>query len=194
MYKNRALKSVLVYFILILGSILMLLPLFWMVFTSLKSWGEIFSYPPKLLPEIPQWVNYSETFEMVPLKKWLLNSFFLSTVNCVGILISSSLVAFAFAVLKFKGKNKWFIILLLTMMIPAQVLMIPQYVLFKYLGWVNSLKPLWVPAFFGAPYMIFFLRQFYKSLPNAYIESAKIDGASYFTIYSKIFMPLSLLC
>lgn len=192
MKKINNLKEKILILILTMIGIIMLLPFFWMFSTSLKDWGEIFKFPPTLFPSKLRWENYKELFNIAPILNWLKNSIFLSTISTIGVLFSSSIVAFPFAVLNFKGKSFWFSVLLITMMVPFHAIMIPQYILFRYLNWVNSLKPLWVPTFTGAPYMIFLLRQFFKSIPISYFESARIDGASYYQIFFRIYVPLSL--
>jgi len=163
-----------------------------MFFTSLKDWGEIFKFPPTIFPSKVRWENYSELFQMAPVWAWFKNSMFLSVMSTIGVLVSSSIIAFAFAVINFKGKSFWFSLLLLTMMVPFHTTMIPQYILFRYLGWINTLKPLWVPTFTGAPYMIFLLRQYYRSIPQSYLDAAKIDGASFWYIFKNVYVPLSL--
>jgi multiple sugar transport system permease protein len=190
--KLEGINNLILILILFGIGVLMLLPFIWMFFTSLKDWGEIFKFPPTLFPSKLRWENYKELFQIAPVIAWLKNSLFLSIVSTIGVLLSSSIVAFAFAMMNFKGKGFWFSILLLTMMVPFHVTMIPQYILFRYLGWINTLKPLWVPTFTGAPYMIFLLRQFYRSVPNSYFESARIDGASFWQIFYRIYIPLSL--
>jgi len=190
MRKNKSL-SVIVFIVLLLGSIPMILPFIWMVSTSLKSLSSTMIFPPEFFPKSPRWQNYTELFSLVPIKDWFLNSIFLSVVNSVGIIISSLIVAFGFVVLNFKFKDVLFIILLSTMMIPFEAIMIPQYILFNFFGWVNTLYPLWVPSFFGSAYMIFFARQFFKTLSKDYVDAAKIDGANYWQIFYKIFIPLS---
>jgi multiple sugar transport system permease protein len=190
--KRSTLVDYIIMVILIALGILMLLPFLWMFFTSLKDWGEIFKFPPTLFPSKVRWENYSELFQMAPVWAWFKNSMFLSVMSTIGVLVSSSIIAFAFAVINFKGKGFWFSVLLLTMMVPFHTTMIPQYILFRYLGWINTLKPLWVPTFTGAPYMIFLLRQYYRSIPQSYLDAAKIDGASFWHIFKNVYVPLSL--
>jgi multiple sugar transport system permease protein len=190
--KRSTLVDYIIMVILIALGILMLLPFLWMFFTSLKDWGEIFKFPPTLFPSKVRWENYSELFQLAPVWAWFKNSMFLSVMSTIGVLVSSSIIAFAFAVINFKGKGFWFSVLLLTMMVPFHTTMIPQYILFRYLGWVNTLKPLWVPTFTGAPYMIFLLRQYYRSIPQSYLDAAKIDGASFWHIFKNVYVPLSL--
>uniref|UniRef100_A0A7C3RNG8 Carbohydrate ABC transporter permease n=1 Tax=Dictyoglomus thermophilum TaxID=14 RepID=A0A7C3RNG8_DICTH len=190
--KRSMLADYIIMVILIALSIIMLLPFLWMFFTSLKDWGEIFKFPPTIFPSKVRWENYSELFQMAPVWAWFKNSMFLSVMSTIGVLVSSSIIAFAFAVINFKGKSFWFSLLLLTMMVPFHTTMIPQYILFRYLGWINTLKPLWVPTFTGAPYMIFLLRQYYRSIPQSYLDAAKIDGASFWYIFKNVYVPLSL--
>lgn len=182
----------LIAFILILiGAVPMILPFLWMISTSLKSLDATMIFPPQFFPKNPHWENYIELFNLVPVKDWFMNSIFLSLVNSIGVIISSSIVAFGFVALNFKFKEVLFIVLLATMMIPFEAVMIPQYILFNFLGWINTLYPLWVPSFFGSAYMIFFVRQFFKTISVSYVDAAKVDGANYWQIFYKIFVPLS---
>ncbi len=134
--------------------------------------------------------NYRDVLRMVPLGNYVRNSLFLVILNITGQVIGSSLVAFSFARLKWPARDFCFMLVLATLMIPAQVTMIPVFLIFKNLGWYNTLRPLWVPSFFGSAFYIFLLRQFMKSIPNDLEDSAKIDGCGYFGIYTRIILPL----
>ena len=166
-------------------------PYFWTVSSSLKQPSELFTFPPAMLPAVPQWHNYAKVFEAVPFLAWTWNTVFVAVLGTLGRLISASLAAFAFARAEFRGKNLLFMITLGTMMLPVQVTLIPQYVLFNELGWINTLLPLWVPAWFGGgAFAIFLLRQFMMTIPKELDEAAIIDGASYVRIFWTIVMPL----
>lgn len=136
------------------------------------------------------WFNYREVMRMVPVWRYIKNSFWLVGLNILGQILGASMVAFAFARLRWPGREFCFVILLATLMIPPQVTLVPVFLIFKQLGWYNTLKPLWVPAFFGSAFYIFLLRQFMRSIPTDLEDSAKIDGCSYWGIYCRIILPL----
>ncbi len=174
----------------ILLCVISLFPFFWMVRSSLMNKTEIFGTPMKWWPKQVQWQNYKDALTQVPFARYFANSLFLVVVNIIGKLLSSSLVAFGFSRIEFKGKKIWFGIVIATMMIPWSVLLIPQFMLWNVVGLYNTYVPLTLPAFFLDGFYIFLLRQFFSTLPRDYDEAAIIDGASYFTIYSRIIMPL----
>jgi ABC-type glycerol-3-phosphate transport system permease component len=187
----RVLSKVLAYSLLVIGSIVFLLPFLWMVSTSLKVSSEVFAYPPSFLPSSFQWRNYLDGWTALPFNTFLRNSLIITCTNVVGNLLSCSLVAFGFARLRARGRGLLFLLVLGTMMIPNEVTMVPRFILFKELHWVNTLLPLTVPAWFGYAFFIFLLRQFFMSIPHELDEAAYIDGASYFRIYWNIILPLS---
>jgi multiple sugar transport system permease protein len=182
------------YLLVIALSVVFSLPFYWAIATSLKTEAQISMVPPEWIPNPVDWANYFEalTSSTRPFASALQNSIVYTLVAGFGILLSSSLVAYGFARLDFDGRDTVFVLLLATMMLPAQVTLIPQYVLFKELGWLNSYKPLIVPAYLGSAYFIFLLRQFYMTLPRELDEAALIDGASHLTIYWRILLPLSI--
>lgn len=165
-------------------------PLLWMLSTSLKDKQDVFALPPVWIPNPFQFGKYKEIWEAGPLLSGIKNSVIIAvSVTLIGT-FTSSLAAFAFAKLKFPAKNKIFLLMLSSLMIPYPAVMIPQFFMFSKLGWVDTLLPLIVPGLFGNIVMIFFLRQYLSSVPNAIIEAAKIDGSSYFRLYSSITFPL----
>lgn len=151
---------------------------------------EIMTYPPKFFPEKLLWSNYVEAWQAAPFTRYTLNTLFIAFFNILGNIISNAFIAYGFAKIKFPGKNFWFSIVLATMMIPGFVLLIPQYILFSKLGWMDSYLPLLVPVFFGNSFNIFMIRQFYMTIPDELIEAAKIDGANHFYIWSRLMLPL----
>jgi multiple sugar transport system permease protein len=167
-----------------------LLPLLWMVSTSLKTNRQIFVYPPQWIPNPVIWRNYSEVFYYAPFLLYFRNTLIIVTLTILGTSISSSLVAYGFARLNGPGKNILFLIMLSSMMLPYMVWMVPLYVLFTRIGWVDTFYPLTVPAFFGNPLYIFLLRQFFMGIPRDLEDAAKIDGCSYLRIYWQIMLPL----
>jgi ABC-type glycerol-3-phosphate transport system permease component len=192
MKKKGPVIKILLYGALIAASVVLILPFLWVISTSLKGDQQIFAIPPQFIPETVHWDNYLKVFDRMPFIKYFLNSTFISVVTIVGVVISSSLVAYSFACLRWPGRDGVFVLVLATMMLPAQVVMIPVFVLFKNLGWLNTFKPLTVPAFFGGgAFNIFLLRQFFMSIPQSLFDSARIDGCSEFRIYWNIVLPLA---
>lgn len=177
--------------LLLAGSTLILMPLWWMISTSLKSPAEIAQYPPSFFPEKLNFSNYVEAWQTAPFTRWALNTLFLATVGTMGSVLVNSLVAYGFAKIRFKGRNALFVIVLSTMLVPGFVTMVPQYILFSKLGWVNTYLPLLVPAFLGSAFFIFLLRQFMMGIPNELVEAAVLDGAGHLQIWWHIMLPLT---
>jgi multiple sugar transport system permease protein len=166
-----------------------LFPFLWMVSTSLKPETEVFSWPPRLLPWPPVWSNYAEAWNIAPFGRYFLNTAFVAvTVTAVSLFLNS-LAAYAFARLRFRGRDLLFMLLLATMMIPAQVTMIPTFLILKQLGWLDSYLGLTVPGFAGA-FGIFMLRQFMLTIPEDLLDAARLDGCTEFGIYRQIVLPL----
>lgn len=189
MNRENKFSNIIIVILLSIGAITMIAPLLWMVSTSLKDRAGVFSLPPEWIPNPPQLDAYIRLFEMDTLRSGIQNSAIVTlSVTIVGT-FTSSMAAFSFAKLRLPFKNLIFLILLAGIMIPYPSIMIPQYVIFSNIGWVNTLLPLIVPGLFGNVIMIFFLRQYLSNIPDSIVEAAKIDGASYFTIYAKLIMP-----
>jgi multiple sugar transport system permease protein len=176
------------------------LPLAWMVSTSLKSEAQIFatggkSAPPvslaSLIPRPPRWENYPAALAAVPFGTYLRNTLWLCLVNVVGAVFSSAVVAYGFARLEFRGKNALFLLMIATMALPGQVTMIPVFAMYRAFGWYGTYLPLTVRDFFGAPFYIFLLTQFYRTLPGELAEAARIDGANEWRIFTRMLLPLS---
>ena len=176
--------------LMLLGALTMLLPFLWMVSTSLKDSRDVFSYPPRWIPNPANWQNYVDVWSSAPLAAGLINSTLVAVPVVVVGTFSSTMAAFAFAKLDFPGKRKIFAALLSTIMIPMVVLIIPQFLVFVQVGWIDTLLPLIIPGLLGNVTMIFFLRQYMFGLANELLEAAKLDGAGYFRIYWSIFLPL----
>jgi len=189
--KKEKIINTILFLVLLLGSLVMIVPLLWMVSTSVKNKLDVFAMPPVWIPTEINWSKYSEIWTKGPLLSGLINSLKVClSVTIVGT-FTSSLAAFAFAKLRFPYKNQIFLALLGTMMIPFAIVMIPQFIIFSKIGWVDSLKPLIIPGLFGNVSMIFFLRQYMQGIPTDLIEAARIDGCSFFKIFYKIIFPLS---
>lgn len=183
--------SIITFLILICLSCIMLLPIFVMLTTALKPASEIFQFPPTFIPNQFVFSNLVTVFDKLNYLPYFFNSLFVSSCIVVGTIISSSLVAFGFSRYNARGKNILFMLVMSALMIPYPSVMIPQYVLFNNLRWVNTYLPLIVPTFFGSAYMIFLLRQFFSSISNELFEAARIDGCSEFKIFWRIALPLS---
>jgi ABC-type glycerol-3-phosphate transport system permease component len=190
MFKLNLERSV-IYTILITSSIVMLVPFVWMVSSSFKNEIEMFGYPPVWIPNPVRWDNYTKAWNALPFTVFLRNTLIIIAGRLTGELLSCSLVAYGFARLRARGKNALFLLLLATMMLPGQVTMIPLYILYSRLDWVDTFKPFIFPAFFGAAFYIFMLRQFFLNIPIELDEAAKIDGASHIRIWWNIFLPLA---
>lgn len=190
--RNEALNNILVYIFLILGAIIMIVPLIWMFFSSLKTPAQFLTTQLSLkMPKNPQWGNYlHRVWEMEPsLQRGVLNSIIISFSTIIVGTLVSSMAAFSYAKLRFPGKDKLFLAELATMMIPFSIIMIPQFIIYARIGWLNTWLPLIIPGMLGNVSMIFFLRQYMSGIPTSMIESARIDGASFMKIYWSIMMP-----
>jgi multiple sugar transport system permease protein len=185
------LQRIFLHLVIWLGGILMVLPFLWMLSTSLKSQGEAMVYPPEWIPDPILWSNYVDVVQSFPFATFALNSFKIAIIGTVGQLISTALAAYAFARMNFPGRNLLFVILLATLMIPGHVTMIPTFILFNALGWVNTHYPLMVPAWFGGAFGTFLIRQFFHTIPKDYSDAAAIDGAGHFSIFARIYVPLA---
>jgi len=168
----------------------MLFPFLWMVSTSLKPEDEVFAWPPRLLPWPPVWSNYQAAWAIAPFGRYFLNTALVAVLVTGVSLVLNSLAAYAFARLRFRGRDVLFLLLLGTMMIPFQVTMIPTFLILEQLGWLDSYLGLTVPGFAGA-FGIFMLRQFMLSIPEDLLDAARIDGCSEFGVYAGIVMPLT---
>lgn len=187
---NNKFKSIIIYSLLTVFALFFIIPYLWILSTSLKGDAQIFTIPPQWIPETFHWENYARVFERIPFLLYLKNSVFISAIVVAGTLLSSSIVAYSFGCLNWPGRNFLFIIVLTSMMLPIQVIMIPVFVIFKEIGWLNTFKPLTLPAFLGGgAFNIFLLRQFFISIPKDLLDSARIDGCSEFRIYWNIVLP-----
>jgi len=184
--------SILSHILLILGSIIMIVPFVWMLSTSFKAPGKTFVYPPEWIPDPVVWQNYPNMWTALPFNNFFLNSVKIAGLSTLGQLLTCAMAAFAFSVLKFKGRDVLFLLLIATLMIPHQVTLIPTFILFSKIGWVGTHLPLWVPAFWGGAFGTFLLRQFFLTIPIDLAESARMDGASIFRIFTSIYLPLSM--
>ena len=175
------------------------LPLVWMLSTSLKPNEQIYAREgtqpvvsvKSLIPNPPKWSNYSDAVKTVPLGTYLRNTLYLCVANVIGAVLSSAVVAYGFARIRFRGRETLFMLMIGTMALPGQVTMIPVFALFKYLGWYGTFLPLIVPAFCGSAFFIFLLRQFFRTIPEELAEAARIDGAGEWRIFWQLMLPLA---
>lgn len=195
-FKNnkKHVKTIGLYLFLTIFGCIFILPLLWMFSTAFKTVEQTYAYPPVFFPRPITFQNFIDAFKTAPLGRFIKNSVVTTSLSVIGTLISASMVAFSFGRLKWVGRRVFFVILLGTMMIPSQVTMIPVFLIFHKIGWVNSLKPLTFPSFLcggtqGAFY-VFMLRQFIMTVPRELDEAATIDGCNYFQIFTKIMLPL----
>jgi len=184
-------SKIVLFIIMCFVALFMLVPFFWSFSTSVKTAGEVFEYPPKWIPQSIHWENYSQVWEIAPFGQYLLNSTVVSVMVTILTLLTASLAAYAFARLKFRGRDFIFMLYLGTMMIPSQVTMIPNFIFIKLLGWTDTYTGLILPNVFTA-LGVFLLRQFFMTIPKEYEDAAKIDGASRFHIYLHVILPLSI--
>jgi multiple sugar transport system permease protein len=170
---------------------LFLIPFAWMLSVSFHDLSSVFAQPFRWIPAEFRWENYSKVTSLLPFWRYTLNTVLITALVLVGTLLSCSLAAFGFSRLQFRGREGLFALCLSTMMLPGQVTMIPLYIFFAKLGWVDTYLPLIVPAFFGSPFYIFLLRQFFLTIPREYDQAAMLDGASQLRIYWSIILPLA---
>lgn len=189
--QRGGLTSLFAHSALIFGVVFMFIPLVWMISTSLKTPGETYIFPPTWIPKQPMWSNYVKAVTTIPFFLYLWNTTLITFLSIVGKVFSITLVAFSFARLRWWGRDVVFIVMLATMMLPPHITLIPQFVLFKWLGWIDTFLPLIVPTFFGGPWLTFLVRQYMMTLPRELDDAARIDGCSNFGVYWRIIMPLA---
>ena len=182
------------YALLICGGVICFIPLGWMLSTSLKMPGTEFTFPPELIPRPVVWSNYLDAVTRPghPFFLYTRNSVVITLTATLGTVLTSSFVAFGFARIRFRGRDFWFIVLLSTLMLPDVVRLIPSFILFKLLGWIDTLLPLIVPFWFGVnAFYVFLIRQYFRTIPLELDEAALMDGASYLRIFWQVLLPIS---
>jgi ABC-type glycerol-3-phosphate transport system permease component len=180
------------YLLLCIGSLMILVPFAWMISTSLKRKVDVLIFPPQWIPNPAQWHNYIDAFTTFPFGLYTLNSLIIVVFVLLGTLLSCSFAAYGFSRLYAPGRNFIFLVLLSTMMLPDAVTMVPKYLFFNKLGWLDTFLPLIVPAYFGSAFYIFMIRQFYMGIPYELEDSARIDGCNAYGTWLKIIIPLSM--
>ena len=190
--KSKAVKLTIVYLALIVGMVIVILPFLWMVSTSLKTPAAVFKIPTVWIPNPIVWENYPNSMTVLPFVRYIMNTAQITLLAVIGATFSGSLAAFAFARLRWRGRNFMFVLVLATLMLPFQVIMIPQFILFRSLQWLDTYLPLVVPAFFGgSAFNIFLLRQYFMTISRELDDAAIIDGCTRFGVYWRIILPLS---
>lgn len=179
------------YAVLVALALLFLSPFAFMVTTSLKSAEKIFTATMEWLPQPVLWKNYPEAISRFPFWRYVGNTLVICLLTVLGTVLSSALAAYAFARMRFKGRDTLFFVMLTTIMLPAQVTLLPTFLLFRSVGWSGTWLPLVVPAFFGNPFSIFLLRQFFLTIPQELSDAAKLDGCTEFGIFSRVVLPLA---
>lgn len=187
----RWLKIITLYAMLLGISSMFLMPVVWMFSSSLHDASGIFEQPFRWIPSTLHWENFARAASLLPFGRYLVNTLIVTASTMLGTVVSCSLVAYGFSRIDFRGRGALFTLCLATMMLPGQVTMIPLYMLYAKLGWIDTYLPLIVPAFFGTPFYIFLLRQFFLTIPREYDEAARIDGASRLRIFWSIILPQS---
>lgn len=190
--RKKKLSAIILHTILSLAAVIFVFPFIWMLFTALKTPQELLMGTASFFPTDPQWDNFVTAVNSIPFLLYLKNSVVIVALVMLGTIFSATLTAYAFAKLRWKGRDKWFVVMLATLMIPLQVILIPSYIMYAQIGWLGTILPMVVPAFFGggAAFYIFMLRQFFKNIPKDLSESALIDGANHLQIFWHIMLPL----
>jgi multiple sugar transport system permease protein len=188
-HTRKTLLDIITYSLLLTGALIMVAPFLWMVATSFKLPAD--QYTKTLIPDPATLDNFKDLWRHLPFPRLMWNSFVISTLSVIGQLLTCSMGAFAFAVVRFRGRNLLFTLLLVTLMIPGQVTLIPNFIIYKWLGLIGTQIPLWLPAFMGGAFGTFLLRQFFLTIPRDFAEAARMDGASLLQIFWHIYLPLS---
>lgn len=188
---SKVIPRLLIYFVLAAGALVILVPFSWTITTALKTTQQTLKIPIVWIPDPVVWKNFADAWNAKPFATFYANSLIISILNIIGQILSCSLVAYGFARIRFPGRNVLFLVVLSTLMIPFHILIIPRFVLFKTLGWLDSLLPLIIPSFFGDAFNIFLLRQYFMSIPLELDDAARIDGCGHWGIFWRIILPLS---
>lgn len=183
---------ILLYFVVTMGAVIFALPFYWMIRTAVMPNWQIWIFPPQFIPAEIHLENFLAPFGVFPFARWFLNSTIIGLMSVLGMLISSSMVAYSFARLRTPGRDVLFLVVLATMMLPGTVRLIPTYLIYSRLGWIDTMLPLVVPKWFAPAFSVFLLRQFFMSIPPEMDDAALIDGCSPFGLFARIYLPLSL--
>ena len=188
---RRVLGHIVLYIVLSAVALLLSLPLLWMLSTSLKDLVQQAKWPPQWIPNPVFWQNYPDAFNFLPLGLYTRNTLIITALSLLGTLLSCPIVAYGFARIRFAGRDTLFVVLIASMMLPGAIRLIPTYLMFYELGWLNTYLPLVVPAFFSSAYSVFLLRQYFRTLPEELADAGRVDGASELGIFARIYLPLA---
>ncbi|MDQ0208192.1 carbohydrate ABC transporter permease [Alkalicoccobacillus murimartini] len=191
--RKKLTRKIVQHILMIIFTLIMLYPLAWMVMSSFKESSTVFVDAHTLIPSEWAFENFSEGwkgFGGITFTTFFMNSFIITIISTIGSVISSTFIAYGFARIKFTGKKMWFVLMMMTLMLPYEMVMIPQYVMFSGFGWIDTYLPLILPTFFGVPFFIFLIMQFIRTIPTELDQAAKIDGCNTFSIFFRIIMPL----
>jgi ABC-type glycerol-3-phosphate transport system permease component len=189
-FQERAARVV-IYLLLIGGSVLVMLPFFWMVSTSLKRPGTEFTFPIEWIPNPPRWSNYPQAWTVLPFTAWTINTAVITFTSIIGNVFSSAVVGFGFARIKFPGRDVLFLLVLATLMLPYPSILVPLFLLYKNMGWIDTFKPIVVPTFFASSaFYVFLMRQFFKTIPMDLDDAARVDGCTTFGVFRYVALPL----
>ncbi len=188
---GQRVRKIFIFLLLSVGAVAFMLPIFWAISSSFKPDYQVLEFPPRWIPDPFRWQNYPEALTYIPFGRYTLNTLVIALLAITGNILSCTLVAYGFARLRAPGKSFLFVLMLSTMMLVDPVRIIPMYIEFNALGWIDSIKPLVIPAFFGSPFYIFLLRQFFLSIPRELEDAALIDGANRLQILWRIILPLA---
>jgi multiple sugar transport system permease protein len=189
---GRILARVLLVVVLLLLAIMFVIPFYWLLSTSVKPMDELFVFPPIWIPKQFAWSNFSNAVNFFPFAQYFFNTLIICVATVAGTLISNSLIAYGLSRIQWPGRNILFILLLGTLLLPSQVTLIPLFIMFAHIGWVDTYLPLIVPAFFGNAFFMFLLRQFFMTIPQELGDAVRVDGGSEWTIFTRIILPLSV--
>jgi multiple sugar transport system permease protein len=187
----RRLEMVYTYAILLVGAFFLMVPFFWMITTSFKTLDEVQTWPIVWIPSKIVWQNYPDVFNRIPFARFMANSLVISIGGIIGSLLSSSITGYGFARLRFPGRNFLFFVMLSTLMLPTWVVIVPHFMMFNAVGWLDTFLPIIVPSFFGNAFYIFLFRQFFLGIPTELEDAARIDGCSTIRVFAQIFLPMS---
>lgn len=191
-FNPEAVGRMIIFVLLVIGALIMFAPFAFLISSSLKEELQVFQFPIRWIPDPVRWMNYAEALTQKPFTLYFTNTMFIAVLNQVAVLATSALVGYGLARIEFPGRDLWFGIALATMMLPYYVTMVPQFILFSRLGWMDTYAPLTVPIFFGGgAFNVFLFRQFFRTIPEDFSDAARIDGCSEFGIFWRIFVPLS---
>jgi multiple sugar transport system permease protein len=188
--RQDKINKTIVFLILSILAIGYIFPFYFSIITSLKTDAQVFLFPPQMYPPTPQWLNYPTATQYIPFWLYMWNTFVICALTVIGTLLSCTLIAYGFSRINFPGRELLFIVYLSTIMLPGQVTMIPLYIFYRQLGWVGTIAPLVVPAFFGNVFYVFLLRQFFRTIPQEFSDAARIDGAGEIGILINVILPL----